>query len=50
MVQTKSTMNLGTVIALPLKMHCKYAVDIACSENDELMYTTDAYEKQPLSW
>ena len=57
MAQIKSTMNLGTLVELPLEMCCKLAVDIECSENDELvifnMYTTDAnlkmYEKQSLS-
>ena len=27
MAQTKSTMNLGTVVALPLEMHCKHTVE-----------------------
>ena len=57
MAQTKSTMNLGTLVERPLEMCCKLAVDIECSENNELvifnMYTTDAnlkvYEKQPLT-
>ena len=34
----QSTMNLGTVVALPLEMHCKQiGRDIACSENNELI-------------
>ena len=37
MAQTKSTMNFGTLIALPLEMRCRHAIDIACSENDELI-------------
>ena len=40
MAQTKSIMNLGTLIALHLEMYRKHAVDlrdIACSENNELI-------------
>ena len=27
MAQTKPTMNLGTLVALPLEMHCKHAIE-----------------------
>ena len=46
MAQTKSTMNFGTLIALPLEMrYSRHAIEmIACSENDELIYVYDRCE------
>ena len=56
MAQTKSTMNLGTLVALPLEMRCcRHAVKTlhAVKTMNSFMYTTDAnlkmYEKRPLS-